>query len=65
MYKAMTRAELAVFAEKLVKGNTVYGVVAKDGQFAWDSIHDHKELVLDYPTTISSPKKYRRFLLIY
>ncbi len=58
MYKAMTRAELAVFADKLIKGNTVYGVIAKDGQFAWDHIHDHKELVLDYPTTISSPKKY-------
>lgn len=58
MYKAMTRAELAAFAEKLISGHTVYGVVAKDGQFAWDRVHDHRELVLDYNTTITSPKKY-------
>lgn len=58
MHKAMTRAEVALFAENLVKTNVVYGVVAKDKQFAWDRISDHKEMVLDYPTTISSPKKY-------
>ena len=56
MQKAMTRAEVALFAEKLVKENVVYGVTAKDKQFAWDRILDHKEMVLDYPTTISSPK---------
>ena len=58
MYKAMTRAQVALFAENLVKTNVVYGVVAKNKQFAWDRILDHKEMVLDYPTTISSPKKY-------
>jgi len=58
MHKAMTGAEVALFAENLVKNNVVYGVVAKNKQYAWDRILDHKDLVLDYPTTISSPKKY-------
>jgi len=58
MYKVMTMAEMAGFIEKVVGSQTVYGVVEKDGRHAWNRITDHRELVLDYQFTISSPKKY-------
>jgi len=58
MHKAMTRSEMALFAEKLIKENVVYGVVAKNKQFAWDRIVDYRQMALDYPTSISSAKKY-------
>lgn len=58
MQKIMTRAEMQGFVEKLLASHAVYGVTEKDSKYAWDRIKAYKELVLDYNTTISSPKKY-------
>jgi ferredoxin len=58
--KYVSPAELNQWVDVLIreKGRKFYGVVEKDGKFAFDEVDSSSELRLDYDTTVLPPKVF-------
>jgi NAD(P)H-flavin reductase/CheY-like chemotaxis protein/formate hydrogenlyase subunit 6/NADH:ubiquinone oxidoreductase subunit I len=55
---AISRENLALMVENLIKEMEVVGVKAKQGKYVYDRISSFYELSLDYDVTVSPPTRY-------
>ena len=55
---SMSRENLALMVESLIKEIEVVGVKARQGKYVYDRINSFYELSLDYDVTVSPPTRY-------
>lgn len=58
LYRVIEASELPALVEGFMKSYEVVAPVMRGGSCTFDSVTSADEIVLDYTTTISSPKKY-------
>ena len=58
LYRVIAASEVDALVRGFMEAYEVVAPVERDGAYIFDVVHDPAEIVLDYDTTVSSPKKY-------